>query len=144
MSGFKFLYFCIVRKSFLHKSSSLLLALLVLFSTVSFTIEKHYCGDVLVDVSVFSEAQKCALEAMEIFLKKTCCKDEINVVKGQDELKFSSFDDLDFSQQQFITAYLYTSIDVFEGLPQQIIPHKDYSPPSLVADIQVLDQVFII
>ena len=122
----------------------MLLALLVLLSTVSFTIEKHYCGDTLVDVSVFSEAQKCAMEAMEILQKKTCCKDEVNVVKGQDELKFSSFEDLEFSQQQFITAYLYTYIDLFEGLPKQIIPHKDYSPPNLVADIQVLDQVFII
>ncbi|WP_298498056.1 hypothetical protein [uncultured Algibacter sp.] len=122
----------------------MLLALLVLFSTVSFTIEKHYCGDVLVDVSVFSEVEKCGMEAMEILQKKTCCKDEINVVKGQDELKVSSFEDLDFNQQQFITAFIYTYFNSFEGLPKQTIPHKDYSPPNLVYDIQVLDQVFII
>ena len=76
----------------------MLMALLVLFSTVSFTVEKHFCGDTLVDVSVFSEAQKCGMEAMEILQKKTCCKDEIDIVKGQDELKVSSFDDLDFNK----------------------------------------------
>ncbi len=122
----------------------MLLALLVLFSTVSFTIEKHYCGDVLVDVSVFSEVEKCGMEAMEILLKKGCCKDEVNVVKGQDELKVSTFDDLDFEQQQFITSFAYSYIDGFESLSKQIIPHKNYSPPNLVYDIQVLDQVFII
>ena len=49
-----------------------------------------------------------------------------------------------FQQQQFLTTFLYTYINLFEGLPKQVIPHKDYSPPNLVSDIQVLDQVFII
>lgn len=116
----------------------------MLFSTVSFTIEKHYCGDTLVDVSLFAEAEKCGMENMEMAQKKPCCKDEVDVVKGQDELKLSSFEELDFEQQHFITAFVYTYINGFESLPKQTIPHKDYSPPNLVADIQVLDQVFII
>ena len=122
----------------------MLLALLVLFSTVSFTVEKHYCGDVLVDISVFSEVEKCGMEAMEILQKKTCCKDEVNVVEGQDELKVSSFEDLDFEEQLFITVFTFAYINGFESLPKQTISHKDYSPPNLVYDIQVLDQVFII
>ena len=122
----------------------MLLALLVLFSTVSFTVEKHFCGDVLVDVSVFTDVEKCAMEAMEMKQKKSCCKDEVDVVKGQDELKFNSFEDLDFEQQQFLTAYAYSCINLFEGLSKQIIPHKDYSPPNLIQDIQVLDEVFLI
>lgn len=135
-----------MKKIILHKTFSIALAFLVLFSTVSFTIEKHYCGDVLVDVSVFSEAKKCDMEmpSMETFQKKSCCKDEVDVIKGLDELKFSSFDDLYFSQQLFVVAYAYSYNNLFEGLSQQITPHKDYSPPNLVADIQVLDQVFII
>lgn len=131
-------------KTFLHKGFSIVLALLVLFSTVSFTIEKHFCGDTLVDVSIFQEVEKCGMEAMEMLQKKSCCKDEIDVVKGQDELKFSSFEDLNFEHQQFITSFAYSYINLFESLDKRIIPHKDYSPPNLVADIQVLDQVFII
>lgn len=127
-----------------YKSFSALLALLVLFSTVSFTIEKHFCGNVLVDVSLFVEADKCAMEAQEMLQKKSCCKDELNVVQGQDELSLASFDDLNFEQQQFIKVFAYTYVNGFESLPKQIIPHKDYSPPNLVTDIQVLDQVFII
>ena len=139
-----FLYFCHVIKQVLHKSFSTLLAFLVLFSTVSFTIEKHYCGDTLVDVAVFVEAEKCGMEALEIQQKKTCCKDVIEIVEGQDQLKYSSFDDLDFEKLQFLATFTYSYIDLFEGLPNLIIPHKDYSPPNLVADIQLLNDTFLI
>ncbi|MDO5988475.1 hypothetical protein Q4Q39_13765 [Flavivirga amylovorans] len=132
----------------LYKGFSMLLALLVLFSTVSFTIEKHFCGDVLVDISIFTEADKCAMEAYEIALekvtKKPCCKDVVDVIEGQNKLKFSSFEDLDFEKQQIIASYAYTYINLFEELPKLTIPHKNYSPPNLVTDIQVLDQVFLI
>ena len=120
------------------------MALLVLFSTVSFTIEKHFCGDVLVDVSVFSEVEKCASEAEEIIAKMDCCKDTVDVIQGQDELTLKAFDDLDFEQQVFVTTFAFSYLNLFQGLPKEIIPHKDYSPPNLVFDIQVRDQVFII
>lgn len=124
------------------------MALLVLFSTIFFTVEKHFCGDTLIDVAVFFKAENCGMKMSSnssgTLEKKRCCKDEIEVIQGQDDLKITSFDDLDFSQQLFITSYVYSIVKLFESLPKQIIPHKDYSPPNLVADIQVLDQVFII
>lgn len=131
-------------KAIFYKTFSISLAIIVLFSTVSFTIEKHYCGDTLVDVSVFVEADKCAMEVQEILMKKSCCKDEVDVIEGQDELKINSFEDLKFDQQQFLVAFTYFYINGFEGLPKETITHKAYSPPDLVYDIQVLDQVFII
>jgi len=119
-----------------------------LFSTFSFTVEKHYCGNTLVDVSVFTETQKCAMENLEIELeaitKKPCCKDTVDFIPGQDELSVKSFEDFQTDQQLFIASFVYFYINLFEGLPQQVVPHKDYSPPNFVADIQVLDQVFII
>ena len=126
----------------LHRFFSVSMALLVMLSTMSFTIEKHFCGDTLVDVAVFSEAKGCGME-MPSTIKKSCCKDEIDHIKGQDELKFS-FNDFDPDKQQFVTAFFYTYIDLFEGLPEQIIPFKDYSPPNLFYDRQVLHDVFII
>ena len=132
----------------LHKISSIALALLVLASTVSFTIEKHFCGDILVDVALFTEAQKCGMEALEIEMaaitKKMCCKDTVDMIQGQDELNIKAIDDLNFEQQLFLYTFTYSYINLFEGLSQQIIPHKNYSPPNLITDILVLDQVFII
>ena len=119
------------------------MALLVMLSTVSFTVEKHYCGGNLVEVAVFSEAKKCGGN-MEQNIMKSCCEDEVEVVKGQDELKFSKFEDLDLIEQSFIASFAFVYTNLFESLPKQIIPFKDYSPPNLVFDILVLDQVFLI
>lgn len=124
------------------------MALLVLFSTVSFTVEKNFCGDVLVDVSVFTEAQKCCVEAPELeqaaITKMSCCESTVDVVQGQNNMIVKTFDDFDFEQQVFITTLGYAYLNLFEDFSKQIIPYKNYSPPNLVKNIQVRDQVFII
>ena len=80
------------------KISSVILAVLVLFSTFSFAIEKHYCGDFLVDVSYLGEADKCN-DASDVTNKgcdskitiKKCCKNEVQIIDGQDEIQKVSF-----------------------------------------------------
>ncbi|MFC4723486.1 hypothetical protein ACFO5O_14210 [Geojedonia litorea] len=115
---------------------------------MSFAIDKHFCGDVLVDSAVFVEAKKCVQEAYEIELafitKKECCKDELEVIKGQDQLKRSSFEDYKLDQQLYLTSFVTVYNQLFVSLAKQVIPHKNYSPPNLVTDIHVLDRVFII
>ena len=124
------------------------MAMLVMFSTVSLTVEKHYCGDTLVDVAIFEEAEKCGMESsnmpVEEITKKPCCKDTVDLLEGQDELRVNSFDDFDFEQQLFVATFVYSYINLLEGLPQLVVPHKDYSPPNLIVDVQLLDQVFLI
>ena len=66
------------------------------------------------------------------------------MLKGQDELIVKAIDDLDIDQQVFLTSFTYSYLNLFEGLPQLVVPHKEYSPPNLVKDIQVCDQVFLI
>lgn len=118
------------------------MAFLVMFSTMSFTVDKHFCGSYLVDQAVFSKAKTCGMQ-MTSEAEDHCCSNEKVHVEGQDELKIS-FDSLDLDQQVFITAFTYYYFDLFESLPKQIIPFKDYSPPLLVTDIQLEDQVFLI
>lgn len=123
------------------------MALLVLLSTLSFTVEKHYCGDTLMDAALFSKVDPCCdIDVIKIaeVEKKSCCTDEIEVIKGQDNLKKVAFEDLHFEQQVFITTLYYSYLHLFKGLSEQVIPHKNYSPPHLVPDIRVLHQVFII
>ncbi len=117
------------------------MAFLVLFSTLSFTVEKHYCGGHLVDAAVFTKVKKCT-DASE--MPKPCCKDDVEVIKGQDQLKINSLDDLDFNTQIDFTAFVYSYFIYFESLPKQIIPHQYYSPPNLVTDLQMLHDVYII
>lgn len=135
-------------KQFLHTSFSITLAFLVLFSTVSLTIEKHFCGNVLVDVSIFSEGEDCGMDTLEMeqatITKMSCCKDQVDVIQGQKDLALKNLDDLELEQQQFLTAFTYSYINLFEGVSKRIIPHKDYSPPNIIVDIQLVNDTFLI
>ncbi len=137
-------------KSVLTKIFSVLLAFLIVFSTMSFTVEKHYCGDFLVDISYFGNADRCEKEMSNVscdvtkMSKKKCCNDEIHQLKGQDKLQKNSECKFKVEQQKFIIAFVVSYSNLFENLTRQIVPHKNYSPPNLVADIQVLNEVFII
>ncbi|MFK7832300.1 MAG: hypothetical protein AB8B52_03395 [Winogradskyella sp.] len=138
-----------MKLSYTHKTISFTLSLLVLFSTLSLTIEKHFCGDVLIDVAIFSESEKCG--AMELNktgssdnLTKTCCKDEIDVVEGISDLTINSFDDLEILQKQVLRAYGFSYVSLFEDLPNKVIPHRGYLPPTLIKDIHLLDETFLI
>jgi len=75
--------------------------------------------------------------------KDSCCKDVEKLVKGQDDLKLD-FTNLDQHQQVFIASFIYSYINLFESIDKENIPFKDYSPPLIVKDIQVLDESFLI
>lgn len=122
------------------------MAFLVLLSTFSFVVDMHYCGSILVDKAVFSKAETCGMtmhSGIEGLTEDSCCTNEQVAVEGQDELKVN-FEKLDLQQQVFLASFTYSYINLFEGLPQATEPYKDYSPPLLVTDIQLLDQVFLI
>ncbi len=135
-----------------HKIASFCMALLVFISTLSFTVESHYCGDVLVDSSIFGTVESCGMEVQQKepssstdcdITKKDCCSDEQLIVDGQDNLKIS-FDKLDKEQQLLVATFVYSYINLFTELQTENIPFRDYSPPPLVRDVQVLDQTFLI
>ncbi|MGV8946310.1 MAG: HYC_CC_PP family protein [Lutibacter sp.] len=137
-------------KQLFRKISAIIMASVVLLSTMSFTISEHFCGRTLVDSALFSKAESCGMEmekpspTNDCELKKSdCCKDEIKQFQGQNELN-TDFSTLNFQQQVFIASFAYSYVNLFEGLAVNIIPFKHYTPPLLIADIQVLDQTFLI
>ncbi len=139
-------------KETLRQIVSVTMALLVLFSTMSFTVDMHYCGDHLVDFSfsekvdtcmMKSEMSKSSNECAVMEMEMDCCTDLEIVLEGQDDLKIS-FDQLTLEQQNFVSAYLYSYVNLFKGDDIGIISFKEYSPPLLIRDIQILDQTFLI
>ena len=48
------------------------------------------------------------------------------------------------NQQQFVVSFAYSFISLFEGADDNRIPFKDYVPPPLLRDVQILDQTFLI
>lgn len=138
-----------MRKIF-TKITSLALALLVLFSTMSFKVEKHFCGDFLVDISYFGNADSCGAKTElgcdnpTSIKKKSCCKDEIHKIEGQDEIRKSSDDNLNFKTKNVIAIFVVSYVNLFKKLHNKIVPHKNYFPPNLTLNFQVLYETFIL
>ena len=139
-------------KEFLRQIVSVTMALLVLFSTMSFTVDMHYCGDLLVDYSFFEAADGCDMNASAsgitdedsvMEMEMDCCTDLEIILEGQDDLKIS-FDQFTFEQQIFISTFHYTYLNLFATIDKNLISFKEYSPPILIRDIQILDQTFLI
>jgi len=136
-------------KDIISKISSICLALIVLLSTVSFTLESHYCGDTLVDSSLFGHVETCGMEVQQLpsskcdVSQKDCCNDEQAVVEGQDNLKMS-IHKLDKDQQLFVAVFIHTYINLFFESQADLNTYNDYTPPLLVWDIHVLEQTFLI
>jgi len=142
-------------KHLFYKIISLGLALVVLLSTMSFAVAKHYCGSLLIDVSLYTAAKTCGVEAMtssyqeEVplsfeskVLKRSCCKDENVMHQGQDELQ-SSWESLDSTPQLWGSFFTYYNT-LFEGWNNNNVPFQEYRPPLLFKDLQLLNVTFLI
>ena len=130
-------------KSIFNKIASISMAFLVLLSTMSFTVEKHYCGDFLVDVSIIGNADSCDMK-MDLSDSNNCCKDEIYHIEGQDKLQKNSTDDLSLNQQKIIIALVISYQTIFVDIDLEKEFYKDFSPPDILQDYQVLYQSFLI
>jgi hypothetical protein len=135
-------------KLFFKNTTSLFLSFIVMFSTMSLTINAHYCGDSLVDFTLFTKAKSCGInmhnneDAMSI-LKNLCCNDQQIILEGQDELNVF-INTLSYDQQMFVASFVYSYINLFEGSDINITPFKHYTPPLIVKDLQLLDEVYLI
>ncbi|WP_318345317.1 HYC_CC_PP family protein [Flagellimonas baculiformis] len=127
-------------KQILHQFISSLMALLVLVSTVSWTVDKHLCMGRVMDISFFAHADDCG---MDMDMESSCCDDESFTVQGQDDLKMS-FDNFSLDQQLFLVSFVHSYFYLFEAEAEENNAFVDYSPPPLIRDVQVLHQTFLI
>ena len=136
-------------KQVFHKTMSMLMAFVVLFSTMSFTLDMHYCGDTLVETAFFHKAKGCGMEMEKpstegcAITKKKCCNDEQLVVDGQDELQVS-VDKICFEQQLLIAAYVYTYMNLFEGFDSKVSSFEKYKPPLVIRQLYKIDETYLI
>ena len=136
-------------KQIFHKIMSLAMAFVVLFSTMSFTLNMHYCGDVLVETAMFHKAEGCGMEMEKpsadgcSITKKNCCNDEQLVVDGQDELQLQ-VDKISFEQQLFIASFVYTHVNLFEGLENNVSTYEEYKPPLVIRQLYKIDETYLI
>jgi hypothetical protein len=128
---------------------SILMAFVVLLSTMSFTINMHYCGATLVETTVFHKAKGCGMKMQKpstescAVVKKGCCNNEQIVIDGLDELQLQ-VDVISFEQQVFLASFLYTYNNLFEGLDKNVSSYGEYKPPPVIKELYKIDETYLI
>lgn len=129
-------------KQILRKFGAILLTLVMLGSTTSWMVSKHYCLGHLVEVSFFDSPEGCGMD-MEGSEEMTCCTDEIIVQDGQDQLQLK-YESFEFSNLQYFFTPQILCLILIEDIPDTEATKYIHPPPKLVRDIQLLDEVFLI
>lgn len=132
-------------KKIIHKISAFLMVLVVLMSTMSFTISMHYCQGELVDTAIFQKAHNCGME-MDVksdMSTNGCCDDKEISLEGQDELKLP-ISDLSQEQQLFVASFLQSYLDLFQVAEKRKKIFFDYPPPFQVRQLFKLNETYII
>jgi hypothetical protein len=139
-----------MKNIFTHISVTLL-SLIVILSSMSFTVQKHYCGDILVEVSYLGKAKGCCstndvkhTENHENSTsKKKCCNDKLELIESSTFEK-EKLIALSVEQLEFSVYFLFSYIDLFQQRDVKKEFYKDFSPPDIVQDIQLLQETFLI
>jgi len=134
-----------------RKIASISLSILLLVSTTSFVVDEHYCGNMLVDATIFGKASNCFCEEYDNSKIKdnlsiesdSCCSENQIIHESNNEIK-KVLNELSSENSLFLHSYFYTYIDLFEGLENSFTPFRNYLPPLIITDIQVINEAFLI
>lgn len=141
-------------KQILHKIASTFLAVIVLFSTFSFTVDSHYCGDVLVDFSIFSDAQGCGMDDLH---QDECDSESVNDICNDDDLMHckniqksiegnlieqQAFENSELQKVFFLLSFIQTYSSLFISNNANVIVFSQYQPPFSDTDLTLLFENF--
>jgi len=111
----------------------------------------HFCCNKLVDSSVFGKAKSCE-EKVETsdsttkqctIMDEECCNNLTFFKEGDKNIKKASFE-LEKETIVFLNVFIHSYVNLFEGLEENIIPFKQYTPPLISKDLSVLHETFLI
>lgn len=127
----------------------MILALLVLFSTLSFTVEKHLCGGKVVDVAVFGNLIGCGMpdenprNTLLAPENDPCCNDVVHFVAGSNaDLKAAQ--KASVKTVQFPLVFNQTYDVLYQQSEKTFNTFLSYRSPIVVKDIPVLYETFLI
>lgn len=149
--------------SFTYRLSALFLAILMLFSTVGFSLDIHYCGGKVKSFSFYGKAETCKMmsktstvschnaskktcsqnESNNGFSKKSCCDQKTFTLQNLDDSKVINGIEWTTADLQLITVYVLANFNLFQTEVSKTI-YSVYSPPILNHDVAILHQVFLI
>lgn len=143
---------------------------LMLFSSVGFSMDVHFCGGKIENIGFFGKAEECIMmkEAKAEKEKHACCGSkekvishcskndlESEVIKGKcchnENFVLQSVDDTNTSNALvleevdliFVSIFILNSIYLFDN-ELEVNNYFNYKPPPIDYDVTILHQVFII
>jgi|GEM_PF-934463 len=125
------------------------LTALLLFLSASFTIEKHFCEGQVFSESFFGNADKCVMDVAcckaesnnPSISKKSCCEDEIQFIRGSVFKKETAIK-IERKQQQDLPVLVLLDVNSIFNKPNRIALYKNYFPPPITPNFNILYQVF--
>jgi len=136
-------------KEICRKIAALFLIAIVLLSSSSFSIYKHFCGDNLVTISTEKLDSCCESEITSqnfnklIFSEQNCCKNE-TTIKDIQIFDTNSPNKIAKNTVLFFTSFHHNFIQKTTFVTATKNYYKDFYPPKLVSNKQVLFQTFLI
>lgn len=126
---------------------SSLLALVVLLSSLSFTIDKHICMGQVHSLAILKDASSCGMDMMakkDMSAMEGCCQNEKTVIKGND-YQVKTLKPIAVEYQSEWVATLSHVIETLDFESSVTYPaHLTYKPPLIEREIPVLIQSFLI
>ena len=116
------------------------MSLLVLVSTVSWTVDQHICMGRVVSTAVFSEAAGCGMTMSE---DNKCCDHETHTLKGQDDLKHSEVV-IDYAPVAVVIEPLDLSVIESVEIVVEVPSIFRTNPPDPPERLHLMYQVFLI
>jgi len=130
--------------------ASVFLALLVVVSTTSFTISKHYCLGRLVKTTIVVENSGCDAKTSEQNNKSSeynanhpCCDDVNHIVEGLEGFHFEKHQNTDFSVNfYFDVNSIHSEFIPLERKTESL--YFSYKPPPLHKTIYQYNETYLI
>ena len=137
-------------KNLFIKLGAALLSFMIILSSLVIVVDEHYCGDTLVEISFFGKANSCGLENMQTISsgnseikQSNCCKDQksfiqVSIFNQEKKLNKQCY------QVAFSNVTLPINEVAFQSLPLEKDVYKDFPPPEIHQNFQILYQTFLI
>ena len=133
-----------------HKIIAFIIALAIVLSTMSFTVEKHVCRGEVTDVAYFEEAEGCGMEEVVCDedisteqVRQTPCCDTVNDLIEGNENEQQAQKSFELKDAKMILAFVLSYLDLLEPVVEPVVAQNN-SPPLVKTNIQALYQTYLI
>jgi len=145
-----------------------MLTFLMLFSSIGFSMDVHFCGGKIETIGFYGKADECDMmkkaemqkqshaccpstkkvkshcqKKSDSISKEDCCQNETFLLQSTDDGQTSNTLDLATTDLTFVSLFVFNQLFNFDS-ETEINNFNHYSPPLIPQDVTILHQVFLI